>query len=165
MINWCVEWRVCLTSVIVFTYHYLCFCLSTITCRSVKHNGRTQINYCTICSLAALLHYYVKCYYSNLVLELTLFSFFLHNMGLHLHRGYEAERHLKTFEQISSVPILCMDCPTGMVALIYRHLYITYLYLYTQMYINISTNTHMNTYIYTHISRIYKKKYIYLNVV
>ncbi len=42
---------------LVFTYHYMCFCLYTITCRSVKHNGQTHtnFNYCNIFSLAAIL--------------------------------------------------------------------------------------------------------------
>ncbi len=73
--------------------------------------------------------------YIFLIYFLNFLSF--HNVGLCPHRGYEAERHLKTFEQISSAPILCMDCPIGMVTLIYRHLYMQ---LHASIYIHKCTS-------------------------
>ncbi len=59
------------------------------------------------------------CLLTEIVGWFVLFFFFLllfHNVGLCPHREYEAQR---TFEQISSAQILCMDCPTKMVTLIY----------------------------------------------
>ncbi len=69
-----------------------------------------------ICYLLVIFQSYNVCL-SLLFFWTAIPIFFLlllfHNVGLFPHRRYEAERHLKTFEQISSAPILCMDCPTG----------------------------------------------------
>ncbi len=37
----------------------------------------------------------------------------LYSVRLSLQRGYDVERHLKAFEQISSTPIPYIDCTTG----------------------------------------------------
>ncbi len=42
-----------------------------------------------------------------------IYLLLFHKVGLSLHGGYEVERHLKAFEQISSGPIPHADCPTG----------------------------------------------------
>ncbi len=44
-----------------------------------------------------------------------IYIFLFHNVGLSLDRGYEAEGHVKAFEQISSASIPDSDSPTGMV--------------------------------------------------
>ncbi len=99
----------------------------------------------------------------SFVQNIVLLGIFLfHNVGLCPHRGYQAERHIKTFERISSAPILCMDCPTGMVTLIYRLLYMqlnafihitrcTYTYQQAHIHIHIYTHLNLSKHTYRHI--------------
>ncbi len=67
-----------------------------------------------------------------------MFYLLFHNVGQYPHKGYEAEMHLKTFEQIGSVPIFCMDCPTELLHLhigIYTCNYLPpFIYTYTKKY-------------------------------